>query len=84
VLGHRRVNHCDVASGAGATIGAAAASPAADIRAAQSANDVAEGQRLVAGEDNRSSDDAPPRQRGAAGRWTVGRWIIDCLSEIGA
>lgn len=76
-VGSRRVNHFEPASGAGATIGVGTASPAWASRPAQSVSAVAEGQRLAAADDRRSSEDAPPRQRGAAGRWANGRGLID-------
>ena len=87
-LGIRRVNHCELASGAGATIGAGTLSPASPMRAAQSLSVAAEGQRLAAADDRRSSDEAPPRQRGATGRWAKERGRIDGIfqkrcSEIG-
>jgi len=83
-LGHRRVNHGDAASGAGATIGAGAACEIEAKRPANSAKDVVERQGLEAGDDRRSSDDAPPRQLGAAGRRANGRGLIDCISGVGA
>lgn len=87
-IGHKRVNHGGAGSGAAAASGAAVVSGANAawwaMRPAQSPSAVAEGQRLPAVADRRNSDDAPPRQRGAAGRWANGRGVIDSISAIGA
>ena len=53
------------------------------IRPAQSPSAMAVGQRAPAAV-RRSSEEAPPRQRGAAGRGEKGRGFIDSSSMIGA
>jgi hypothetical protein len=78
------VNHCDAASGEAATIGAEVDSPLSAPRSAQAVNAFADGQRPAALADSRSSDEAPPRQLGAARRGTKGRKLMDGISGFGA
>jgi hypothetical protein len=64
----------------GATIGAGAASSLSGPRSAQAVKAFADGQRPAALEDSRNSDEAPPRQLGAARRGIKGRKLIDGIS----